>query len=64
MVVHEGVRGLESWRLAGADLSQADYTGRTPLHVVSSSNVHYSVKYYANDYLTLPISNCVARVII
>lgn len=32
----EEVKGLESWYLAGADLSQGSYTRRTALHVVST----------------------------
>ena len=31
---HDEKIGLESWYLAGADLNQADYSGRTALHVV------------------------------
>ena len=30
----EEVKGMESWFLAGANLSQGDYTNRTALHVV------------------------------
>ncbi len=29
------LRGLKSWKVAGADLNSTDYDGRTPLHVVS-----------------------------
>jgi len=33
MAQFDSLEGLESWRLAGADLNQADATGRTALHV-------------------------------
>jgi hypothetical protein len=39
VVVQEGVNGLESWRLAGANLGQGDYCGRTAMHVVHSPSL-------------------------
>lgn len=34
---HGDLDTLLAWLLAGADLSQSDYDGRTPLHIVSQS---------------------------
>ena len=42
----EEVKGLESWYLAGANLSQGDYTNRTALHVVRNNRVILRRNYF------------------
>jgi len=45
------IQRLESYRLAGADLSQADPTGRTALHIAAMSGNCHVVKYLLKNYV-------------
>ena len=33
--MHEPLEHMKAWVMAGADVNQGDYDGRTPLHLVS-----------------------------
>lgn len=47
------VKRMESYRLAGADLSQPDPSGRTPLHIASLHGYEDMVRYLLKNYVEI-----------